>query len=107
MPVVTEVERLRRNLHPVEVVLDGEQIATQARVTITNRRAFIHFAPNRKVVTIELKLTGEPPTRDRAERLPYRAHLAVETTEGTLHLNPGRGCGCTSATRHQVAGFPW
>jgi hypothetical protein len=94
-------ERLCRDLHPVEVTLGG-QVIKAARVFITTNRVVAYREgggpTGRKVpvVALSVDLAEEAP---QPSRTGLTASMALETSEGTVYLNRGAGCGCHSVLK--------
>jgi hypothetical protein len=112
VPTTDVKERLRRDLFPVEVTIGWQAIAQEARVVVTDSRVFVYQVNRadggKSIVSGSWDLAVEVEA-DRANLIysDRSGHLAIETTEGTMHVNRVRGCGCSSPLRIMDVGIPW
>ena len=101
-------ERLRRDLHPVEVTI-GDRVILAARVFVTDRRIVVYREgggpDGRKRPTIAFSADVVEPVEPNAGSLT--GPLVVETSEGTVRLNRGAGCGCHSVLKLLGPVAPW
>lgn len=104
-----EAERLLRDVHPVEVSVDG-RVLRAARVFVTTDRlvAYIEgraeMGRRRPQIALSAALTAERPEK-RRDSLP--GPLTIETDAGPVTLSRGRGCGCGSSLKLLGPLAPW
>lgn len=80
------VERLLRDVWPVEVTCAGSVLARKARVCITTKRLYLYDLSG---FTTTIAVT-DPPA---ASRNSLFGSLPIDTERGTVYLNKG-GCRC-------------
>jgi hypothetical protein len=98
------MELLRRDLFPMELSFSDGRVVKEARVFITTYRLLAWTIENSTIqVVADIELTESV----EANRGTLPGSLAVETTEGTVYVNKGRGCGCHSPLKGLSAPVPW
>lgn len=104
-----EVEVLRRDVYPAEVLLPNGKILVGVHVYATSHRVLVYseVAHRRIELTHELKLTVPFSVPGDRNTLRQGASLQVDTPEGTAWVNAGSGCGCGSALKVMAAPISW
>ena len=98
-------ERLRRDLFPCDVTLEGELYARGARVFITDTEALVYVANADRSIPEPTRIEIiAPPSVFRG---PFVGRLELETEAGTMHLNRARGCGCHSPLKALAEPVAW
>jgi hypothetical protein len=99
-------ERLRRDVFPAELLLPDGGVVTEARVFVTTHRLFAWTYAHAKVqVAADIELAEHDSVP--GNRGTLQGSLAVETTQGTVYVNKGRGCGCHSPLRALAPPVGW
>jgi hypothetical protein len=88
-------DRLRRNLFPADLIVNGELIARSVRVVVLDDTAVVYSAnPDRSIEEIARYVVTDPPEYSPLTNWGQTIH--VETTDGTMAIARARGCGCHS-----------
>jgi hypothetical protein len=99
-------ELLCRDIFPAELAL-YDRVVTECRVFVTTTRLLawqVGTAGKIEVAAdLDLAEAGGVEMKRDTTQLP----LKVETTEGTVFVNKGRGCGCHSPLKALGAPVPW
>lgn len=97
-----DVELLRRDIHPAEVLTPDGSVLTKCRVFVTNRRLIVYKAVGTPLVDVEIEPDSVP-----ADRGSLFGQLECVASTGTYWVNRGRGCGCGSPLKAMGAPVPW
>ena len=100
-----EGELLRRDIHPGEIVLPDGRVLTDARVFITSHRLVAWTHDGRVQVAADIELSV--PNSVTGDRGTLSGSLEVQTVDGTVYVNKGRGCGCHSPLKGLSAPVGW
>jgi hypothetical protein len=99
-------EALRQDLFPVEVVVNGDLIAKQARVFITSEAAHVYVAQaDRSVTPLGSFLLDEDPVLYRATS--FIGSRTFHTDAGPMIVTRGKGCGCHSPLKTMTSPVAW
>jgi hypothetical protein len=96
-------------MHPVEVSIGG-RVIKGARVFVTSTRVVAYreggepHGKRRPTIAFSAEITGEAP---EARRDSLTGPMMVETSEGTVYLNRGAGCGCNSVLKTLAPLVAW
>lgn len=104
-----DVELLRRDVHPAEVLLPDGTLLSSVRVFVTSRRLVAFKAGNEGEISRVLDLALEQPCSVPASRatLGQGALEAKLADGGTAWINRGHGCGCGSPLKALAPPVGW
>lgn len=98
-------ERLRRDLFPCDVTLEGDLFARGARVFITDTEALVYTANADRTIAGPTRIELiDPPATFRGL---FIGRIDLETEAGTMHLNRAKGCGCHSPLKALPEPVAW
>ena len=81
-------------------------MVTEARVFVTSHRLLAWAkGPERIGIVVDVELAQAESIE--ANRGTLSGSLQIETTDGTVYINKGRGCGCHSPLKALPAPCPW
>ena len=100
------MELLRRDIFPAELAMPDGSVVTEARAFITTHRLFAWAIKQGTIIVVADVELAEPESIE-GNRGTLSGSLQVETTEGTVYVNKGRGCGCHSPLKALSAPVGW
>ena len=108
MTVVTDAERLVRDVHPAEVLMADGELLRGVRAFVTSRRLLIFTARPDGSIERPRRLAVEQPCSVPASRGTLVGSLECRLADGsTVWINRGRGCGCGSPLKALAPPVPW
>lgn len=104
----SDVELLRRDVHPADVVI-GEEALKGVRVFVTDRRLIAFRETSGRSIELALDVALEQPCSVPANRGTLgQGRLEARLRDGgTAWINQGRGCGCHSPLKALGLPAPW
>lgn len=109
MEASLDVELLRRDVHPAELLLPSGILMRDLRVFVTSRRLLAFTATPEGSIEQCLEVALEQPCSVPASRGSLgQGRLEVRLEDGsTVWVNTGHGCGCGSPLKALGAPVPW
>jgi hypothetical protein len=112
---VSDIELLRRDIHPAEVLLPDGRLLLEARVFVTDRRVLVYKVQDGRIMQVRDLTLIEPGcvTASRSSLNGGRIEVEVlgehggRAETGTLIVNQGAGCGCGSPLKAYAPPVPW
>lgn len=100
-------ETLARDVFPAEVLMPDGTFWKDVRAFVTSHHLLV-FAVRAGEITCAAQLELVTPGSVPASRSTLQGgRLAIDTTGGMVHINQGKGCGCTSLLKHVASPIPW
>jgi hypothetical protein len=103
----TDTARLLRDLFPAEVELDGEVIARQARVFVTDSEVIVFVEGVARSVREVHRFALIPGSFAASRVTNWTGSVPIETSEGKLYAHRERGCGCHSPLKAMTPPAGW